>query len=198
MIAGLWLEPEVDRGHAARWPTSCRTEAFLQRGGVRVVEHDRYHLDLRHPAARAHLDEVVDRLVGELGVGYFKLDYNINPGPGTDLDADSVGDGLLEHNRAHLAWLDGVLDRHPTLVLENCGSGAHAHGLRRAVAPAAAVHLRPAGPPALPADRGRRPRSHILPEQAANWAYPQPQMTDEEIAFTMCTGLAGRLYLSGT
>ena len=36
----------------------------------------------------------------------------------------------------------------------------------------------------------------IVPEQAANWAYPQPDMTDEEIVFTLSTGLAGRLYLS--
>lgn len=35
------------------------------------------------------------------------------------------------------------------------------------------------------------------PEQAANWAYPQPDMVPEEIAFTMCTGILGRLYLSG-
>ncbi|MDF2707146.1 MAG: alpha-galactosidase, partial [Nonomuraea muscovyensis] len=34
-------------------------------------------------------------------------------------------------------------------------------------------------------------------EQAANWAYPQPGMTEEEIAFTLCTGILGRLYLSG-
>ncbi|MGZ2843838.1 hypothetical protein AAER21_17785, partial [Pseudomonas aeruginosa] len=87
-------------------------EAFLQRHGQRVVEHDRFHLDLRHPAARAHLDGVVDRLVADFGLGFFKMDYNINPGPGTDRDADSVGDGLLGHNRAVLDWLDGVLDRH--------------------------------------------------------------------------------------
>jgi alpha-galactosidase len=37
----------------------------------------------------------------------------------------------------------------------------------------------------------------MLPEQAGNWAYPQPGMTDEEIVFTMITGLSGRLYLSG-
>ena len=35
-----------------------------------------------------------------------------------------MGAGLLEHNRAHLKWLEGVLDRHPALVIENCGSGA--------------------------------------------------------------------------
>jgi alpha-galactosidase len=37
----------------------------------------------------------------------------------------------------------------------------------------------------------------VLPEQSASWAYPQPGMTPEEIAFTLCTGLLGRLYLSG-
>ena len=49
-----------------------------------MAEHGRYHLDLRHPATVKHLDEVTDFLVGDLGVGYLKLDYNINPGPGTD------------------------------------------------------------------------------------------------------------------
>ena len=37
----------------------------------------------------------------------------------------------------------------------------------------------------------------MLPEQAGNWAYPQAWMSDEEIVFTMVTGLSGRLYLSG-
>jgi len=37
----------------------------------------------------------------------------------------------------------------------------------------------------------------MLPEQARNWAYPQPSMTDEEIAFAMVTVLTGRLYMSG-
>jgi alpha-galactosidase len=37
----------------------------------------------------------------------------------------------------------------------------------------------------------------MLPEQAASWAYPQPEMTDEQIAYALTTGLLGRLYLSG-
>ena len=37
----------------------------------------------------------------------------------------------------------------------------------------------------------------MLPEQAANWAYPQPDMGDEEMAFCLVTGLLGRFYLSG-
>lgn len=195
MVAGLWLEPEVV---GVRSPMAGRLPdgAFLQRGGVRLVEHDRYHLDLRHPAAVAHLDEVVDRLVEKLGVGYLKLDYNIDPGAGTDLAADSVGSGLLEHNRAHLAWLDRVLDRHPDLILENCASGA----MRMDYAMLSRLQLQSTSdqqdflhyPPIAVA----APMS-VLPEQAASWAYPQPDMSPEEMAFTLCTGLLGRLYLSG-
>ncbi|MEU4689633.1 alpha-galactosidase [Actinoplanes sp. NPDC023714] len=195
MVPGLWLEPEVI-GVRSPMAGKLPDAAFLQRGGVRVVEHGRYHLDLRHPAAVAHLDEVVDRLIEQLGVGYFKLDYNIDPGAGTDLAGDSPGAGLLGHNRAHLAWLSALTDRHPGLVLENCASGA----MRADQATLGRTHLQSTSdqqdfrlyPPIAVA----APFT-ILPEQAANWAYPQPDMTDEGIAFTMCTGLLGRLYLSG-
>jgi alpha-galactosidase len=195
MVAGLWLEPEVV-GVRSPVADTLPPEAFLRRFGERVRESDRYHLDLRHPAARAHLDTVVDRLVEELGVGYFKLDYNIDPGPGTDHDADAPGAGLLAHNRAQLAWVEGVLDRHPDLVLENCSSGA----MRMDPATLARFQLQSTSdqqdPLRYPPIAVAAPLS-MLPEQAANWAYPQPDMTDEEIAFTLCTSMLGRFYLSG-
>ncbi|WP_205661121.1 glycoside hydrolase family 36 protein [Amycolatopsis vastitatis] len=195
MVPGLWLEPEVI-GVRSPMADKLPDAAFLQRGGVRLVEHDRYVLDLRHPGAVAHLDGVVDRLVEDLGVGYFKLDYNVDPGAGTDLAADSVGAGLLAHNRAHLAWLDGVLDRHPGLILENCASGA----MRMDYALLSRMQLQSTSdqqdylryPPIAVA----APLS-VLPEQSASWAYPQPDMADEDFAYTVCTGLLGRLYLSG-
>lgn len=136
MTPGLWLEPEVV-GVRSPLAHTLPPEAFFRRGGVRVTEHGRHHLDLRHPAARAHLDEVVDRLVGEWGVGYLKLDYNINIGPGTEDGSESAGAGLLGHHRAHLDWMASVLDRHPDLVLENCGSG----GLRMDYAQLAVAQL---------------------------------------------------------
>jgi alpha-galactosidase len=34
------------------------------------------------------------------------MDYNINAGIGTETGAGSFGDGLLQYNRAYLAWLD--------------------------------------------------------------------------------------------
>jgi alpha-galactosidase len=195
MVAGLWLEPEVI-GVRSPMLEKLPAEAFLQRGGVRLVEHGRFHLDLRHPAAVAHLDEVVDRLVEQWGVGYFKLDYNIDPGVGTDLDAGSVGAGLLGHNRAHLAWLDRLHERHPGLILENCASG----GMRADYALLARMQLQSTSDQQdyrlYPPIAVSAPLS-VLPEQAASWAYPQPEMSDEQIAYAMTTGLLGRLYLSG-
>jgi alpha-galactosidase len=195
LVAGLWLEPEVV---GVRSPVADRLPkaAFWQRGGIRVVEAGRYHLDVRHPAARAHLDEVVDRLVGELGVGYFKLDYNIRPGVGPDAGGESPGAGQLGHSRAYLDWLDGVLDRYPDLVLENCASG----GMRMDYALMARLQLQSTSdqqdPVRYPAIAVATPLS-VLPEQSANWAYPQPGMHPDEAAACLVTGLSGRLYLSG-
>ena len=195
MKPGLWLEPEVV-GVRSPAATSLPEDAFMSRYGERVVEQLRYHLDLRSPAAVAHLDSVIATLVDTYGIRYFKLDYNITPGIGTDRDALSPGEGLLDHNRAHLAWLEGILDRHPEVVFENCCSG----GMRTDYAMLSRLHLQSTS------DQQDHRRyatiaaaapASILPEQAGNWVYPQPAMDDESIAFALVNGMLGRLYLSG-
>lgn len=195
MVPGLWLEPEVI-GVRSAVADRLPAEAFLSRHGQRIVEHDRYHLDLRHPAAVSHLNEVVDRLIRDFGVGFFKFDYNIDPGVGTDVDADSPGDGMLGHNRAHLAWLDSVLDRHPNLVIENCSSGA----MRMDFALLSRLAMQSTSDQQdfmkYPPIAAAAPLS-MLPEQAASWAYPQPGMSQEEVSFCLATGMLGRFYLSG-
>jgi alpha-galactosidase len=195
MVPGLWLEPEVV---GVRSPVASRlpAEAFFRRRGQRVAENGRYHLDLRHPAAVKHLDEAIDFLVGDLGVGYLKLDYNINGGPGTDTGGLSAGAGLLAHNRAHLDWLDGVLDRHPGLVIENCASG----GMRTDYALLSRLQVHSTSDQQdflrYPPITAAAPAA-VTPEQAAAWAYPQPGFSDREIAFTLCGALLGRIQLSG-
>ncbi|MPY51075.1 alpha-galactosidase [Streptomyces acidicola] len=186
MVPGLWLEPEVVgvRSPIAR---SLPDEAFVHQDGIRVAENGRHHLDLRHPAARAHLDAVVDRIVGEWGVGYLKLDYNITVSPGGP---------LLGHGRAWLDWLSSLHERYPGLVIENCASG----GMRMEGASHTVTQLQStsdqqdslryapiaAAAPAV-----------VPPEQGAVWAYPQPDFTDEESAFTLGNALLGRIHLSG-
>src|SRR6266496_3364167 len=121
MIPGLWLEPEVAGAKSllAEKPDNW----FFVRHGKRVLKNSRYLLDFRNPEVRSYLDQVIARLVNDYGVGYIKMDYNVDSLQGTELSADSFGQGLLEHNRAHLAWLDNILSRYPNLVIENCGSG---------------------------------------------------------------------------
>ena len=115
------MEPEVagPRSELAQKPDSW----FFMRHGKRVAKGSRCLLDFRNPEVRAYLDRAIDRMVNEYGAGYIKMDYNVDSLQGTDQNADSAGQALLEHNRAHLAWLDGILNRHPDLIIENCGSG---------------------------------------------------------------------------
>ncbi len=195
MVPGLWLEPEVV-GVNSEVGGQLPADAFFQRGGQLVVEHGRYHLDLRHPAAVKHLDQVVDFLVGELGVGYFKFDYNITVGPGPDTGGVSPGAGLLAANRAQLDWLDAVLDRYPGLVIENCSSG----GMRTDYALLSRMQLQSTSDQQeyfrYPPIAAAAPAA-IAPEQAASWAYPQPEFSASEIAFTMVNAMLGRVHLSG-
>ena len=195
MVPGLWIEPEVV-GVRSPIADSLPPEAFFIRNGERVVEQGRYHLDLRHPAAKAHLNHTIDTLVGQLGVGYLKMDYNIDVGPGTDVGGVDPGVGLLGHNRAFLEWVDELLDRYPTLTIEACSSGA----MRADYATLSHVQLQSTSDqedPFLYPPIAASAAAAIAPEQAAIWAPAQPAMSDDLIAFTVATALLGRVHLSG-
>jgi alpha-galactosidase len=195
MAPGLWLEPEVI-GVSSPVADKLPTDAFLQRGGARHVEHGRFHLDFSHAATTAFMDEVVDRLVTDVGAGYFKFDYNIRAGVGTDVGGVSAGHGLLLHNRAYLSWVDAVRRRHPDVLLENCASG----GMRQDFATLSLFDLQSTSDQedfrAYPPIAAGTPML-VLPEQAGNWACPQPSMSDSDLVFTLCNAFLGRLYLSG-
>jgi alpha-galactosidase len=195
MIPGIWIEPEsvgIDSPVSEALPAS----SFFQRFGEPVVEQRRKHVDLRDPSARAHLDRVVDRLVREHGIGYLKLDYNIEPGSGTDAGGLAPGHGLLEHTRALRDWLEAAQDRHPDLLIENCASGA----MRSDYHLLAATHLQSTSDQqdaARYAAIAASAPASVLPEQAGNWAYPAADMSEGELAITLVSGLSGRLYLAG-
>ena len=186
MQAGLWLEPEVIGIHSPL-ASSLPDSAFVQHHGVRVAEHGRHLLDLRSPDARAHLDAVVDRLVGTFGVTFFKMDDNTMTGPFP---------GMLEHQRALLDWLDAVQARHPQLLVENCASGA----MRADQAMLSRLHMQSTSDqqdPVLSASIAAAAPAAMLPEQAGNWAYPAPEMSDELFTLSLVNGVLGRMYLSG-
>ncbi|HEX3814484.1 MAG TPA: alpha-galactosidase [Mycobacteriales bacterium] len=195
MVPGLWVEPEVV-GVESPIAEKLPAEAFFTRHGKRLAENGRYQLDYRHPATIEYMDSVIDRLIADFGVGYFKFDYNINIGVGTDIDADSPGAGLLGHNRAYSAWLDGLFARHPDLVIENCSSG----GLRVDYAQLRRMSIQSTSDQQDPMHYvpiAAAAPSAVTPEQAAIWAYPQPSYDDELNTLTLINAMLGRVHLSG-
>ncbi len=195
MIPGLWIEPEVVGVHspvARELPDT----AFFVRNGERVNAAGRFQLDFRAPAVIERMDAVIHRLITDYGLGYLKFDYNVNAGIGTDLLADSAGDGLLGHNRAFLAWIDGLFGRYPGLVIEACASGGgradYATLQRHSIISTSdqTDHLRSV-PIAAAAP------SAITPEQAAIWVYPQPEFGADEFDLSIVNGLLARPQLSG-
>ena len=166
------------------------------RHGKRVWKNSRYLLDFRNPEVAHYLDRVVDRVVHDFAVGYFKFDYNVDSLQGTDLNADSPGQGLLEHNRALLAWLEGLLKRYPTLVIENCGSG----GGRMDYAMLSRLQVQSATDqenylklPAIITGSS----AAVLPEQMACWSYPLATSDPEQASFNMVTAMLCRIHQSG-
>lgn len=195
MVPGLWLELEVMGLHcplAKEKPDSW----FFMRHGKRVREKSRYQLDYRNPEVREFASGVISRLVEDYGVGYIKMDYNIEPGIGTDYCADSPGDGLLAHSRAYLAWLDGIFEKYPDLVIENCGSGGmrmdYAMLRRHSVQSTSDMEdYKMYAAIAVNAPLG------LTPEQAAVWSYPLEPDNEEETIFNMVNVLLLRIHQSG-
>jgi len=193
LIPGLWLELEV---MGINSPKLAETDDswFFMRHGKRVKDRSRYQLDYRNPRVVEHADGVIRRLVEEYGVGYIKMDYNINAGIGTETGADSFGDGLLEHNRAYLAWLDRIFIRYPQLVIENCSSG----GMRMDYAMLSRHSIQSTSDQedyVRYASIAAASPAALTPEQSAVWSYPLSEGDDEEVIFNMINALLLRVHL---
>jgi len=195
MIPGVWLELEV-MGINCEKAKKAPDDWFFVRHGKRVFDRSRYQLDFRNPQVIEHVDEVIDRVVKEYGVGYIKMDYNIEPGIGTELYAESVGQGMLEHERAYLKWLDGVFERYPDLVIENCSSG----GLRTDYAMLSRYSIQSTSDQEdyrNYATISANAAAGLTPEQAAVWSYPQRDGDEEETIYNMVNTLLLRIHQSG-
>lgn len=195
MTPGLWLELEV---MGINSPKLADTDDswFFMRHGKRVKDRSRYQLDYRNPKVIAHAEEVIRRLVEDYGVGYIKMDYNINAGIGTETNADSYGDGLLKHNRAYLSFLDRIFARYPSLVIENCSSG----GMRMDYAMLSRHSIQSTSDQEnyvnYAAIAASSPAA-LTPEQSAVWSYPLREGDDEEVIFNMVNALLLRVHQSG-
>ncbi len=195
MIPGAWLELEVMGINCPKLKELDDTWFFI-RHGKRVYDRSRYQLDFRNEKVRNYATEVIDRLINEYGIGYIKMDYNIEPGIGTEYEADSVGDGLLEHQRAYLAWLDCIFEKYPELIIENCSSG----GLRMNYAMLARYSIQSTSDQEnylQYATIAANAPTGVTPEQAAIWSYPLEEGDKEEVVFNMVNSLLLRIHQSG-
>lgn len=195
MVPGLWLEIEVI-GVKCPLANKVPDDWFFKRHGKRVIDHARYQLDFRNAEVVKHADEVINRLVNEYGIGYIKMDYNINAGIGTETDAYSFGDGLLEHNRAYLKWLDKVFERYPDLVIENCGSG----GMRMDYSLLSRHSIQSSSDQTdyiKNANIAASVLTAVTPEQCAVWSYPLRDGDSEEVIFNMINTMLMRVHQSG-
>lgn len=191
---GMWLEIEV-MGIRCKLADSLPDDWFICTHGKRRIEDRRYLLDFRNPAVRDYCTGVVDRLVADYGCEFFKIDYNVTTGPGSDINSDSLGDAMLEHYRCLYDWIRGIYARHPNLVIENCGSGAQRmdygilslHSLQSTSDQTDYVSN---------AYIAANVASGVTPEQAGMWVYPYED-EGEHVVFNMVNGLLLRPYISG-
>ena len=195
MVPGLWLELEVMGIHCPL-VEKLPDDWFFTRHGERVYDRSRLQLDFRHPEVRAYAESVIDRLVNTYGAGYIKMDYNIEPGIGTDRAADSPGAALLDHERAYLAWLDSVFARYPDLVIENCSSG----GMRMDYAMLSRYSIQSTSDQEDYVHYSTiscNAPSAVTSEQAAVWSYPMRDADEETTVFNMVNAMVGRIHQSG-
>lgn len=195
MVPGVWLELEV-MGINCPKVKEVSEDWFFIRHGKKVYDRSRYQLDFRNPKVVSYATEVIDRLVNEYGVGYIKMDYNIEPGIGTELYADSVGEGLLGHERAYLTWLDDIFQKYPELVIENCSSG----GLRMDYAMLSRYSIQSTSDQdnyLKYATIAANAPAALTPEQAAVWSYPLREGDKEEVVFNMINAMLLRIHQSG-
>lgn len=195
MIPGIWLEFE-SMGIKCPLAKEMPDECFIMRRGKRVIDHGRYVLDFRNEQARAHCTEAVRRVIEDYGVGYIKNDYNVECGVGTDLDCDSFGDGLLEHNRAFLNWYADIKAKYPNVIFENCASG----GMRMDYAMLETQHIQSLTDQDryfVTAHIAAAAGTAVLPEQAAVWSTPIEARGLDCTTMNMIGAMMQRIHLSG-
>lgn len=113
----LWFEPErIFKG--TPWHRDHR-DWLLDTGGDSLL------LNLGNPEALKFLTDFISAKVDEFGLGCYRQDFNIDPlGFWQHADApDRQGIAEVRYIEGLYAFWDGLLVRHPRLMIDNCASG---------------------------------------------------------------------------
>ena len=199
MKAGIWIEIEAV-GVDSPALKHIKDDWLFQINGVKVVHNNRYQLNFANEEVYQYAMSVIDELMNLYNLDYLKIDYNTDAGVGSSFESDSLGDGLLKHNRAYIKWLNKVMDKYPQLTIENCASG----GCRMD------YEILKYCPIQSTSDQTNYRKYPYLacnvftacpPEQAAVWSYPlndyeKIMPTDEVVVMNMCNAMLGRIHLA--
>ncbi len=191
---GVWLEIEV-MGVECELAHRLPDDWFICTHGKRRIDDRRYLLDFRNPRVRQYCREVIDRLVQDYGVDFFKMDYNVTTGFGSDLNCDSMGDAMLEHCRCLYQWYREIFEAYPDLVIESCSCGAQ----RMDYGILALQSLQSTSDQTDYISNSyiaANAAAALTPEQAGTWVYPYVDEA-EHVIYNMVNGLLLRPYISG-
>lgn len=208
MKFGLWIEPEIIGKDCKAMLEHYPEEAFFHRNGHKIGEMGRLFLDYRHPKVQEYMSETIRRMVEDYGADYIKFDYNQDCGPGTETNADSLGDGLLAHAKAFHQWVKEIQAAHPHVIFENCASGGQrmdALTLSHFPLTSTSDQIYYYYYPYVAANV----LTAVIPEQAAVWSYPmnrqackacpedpQSLVSPEVVVINMINSLLGRIHLA--
>ncbi|MCL2660249.1 MAG: alpha-galactosidase [Acidobacteriaceae bacterium] len=126
MKFGLWVEIETVTTDSQLFHE--HPDWYLQYNGEPIAwgpQGTRRHLDFSKPEVRAWARSVIDRLVKDYGIEWFKIDYNTEIGNDFDPAATDTrrADVLYRHLTSYYSWLDEIRSAHPGLIVEACASG---------------------------------------------------------------------------
>ena len=113
----LWFEPERARDNTPA--VHEHPEYFLSDGGVNRL------LNLGDPNAYAYIKDAVFGLIDKLGIDCYRQDFNFQPLAFWRSNDGENRRGITEilHINALYRFFDEMLERFPTLIIDNCASG---------------------------------------------------------------------------